>query len=47
MVFHSDPNYDFPFIVKKLANGFEGQFEYIGENTENYKSFSVSIKKKL
>ena len=26
---------------------FEGQFEYIGENKEKYKTFSVPIKKEI
>ena len=27
VVFHNGPNYDYYFIIKELANEFEGQFE--------------------
>ena len=33
------------FSITDLANKFEVQFEYLGENTEKYKPFSVPIKK--
>ena len=45
MVFHNDSTYDYNFIIKDLAEEFEGQFECLGENTEKYISFSVPIKK--
>ena len=45
VVFHNGSNYDNHFIIKELANEFEGQFVCLGKNTENYKNFSVSIKK--
>ena len=32
------------FIIKELAKEFEGQFKYLGENTEKYITFSVPIK---
>ena len=35
------------FIIKELANEFEGQFECLGENKEKYKTFSVPIKKEI
>ena len=38
---------DHHFIIKQLAKEFEGQFEYFGEITEKYITFSVSIKKKI
>ena len=44
-VFHNGSNYDQNFIIKKLEEEFEGQFECLGENTEKYKKFSVPIKK--
>ena len=47
VVFHNDSNYDYHFIIKELADEFEGQFECRGENKEKYKIFSVPIKKKL
>ena len=49
VVFYSSysSNYDYHFIIKKLANKFEGKFECLGENTETYKTFSVSIEKEV
>ena len=44
-VFHNVSNYDYHFIIKELANEFEGRFECLGENTEKYKTFSVPIEK--
>ena len=35
------------FIIKELANEFEGQFECLGENTEKCKTFSVPIEKEV
>ena len=35
------------FIIKELAEDFEGRFECLGENTEKYINFSVRIKKEL
>ena len=32
VVFHNGANYNYYFIIKELANEFEGQFEYLGEN---------------
>ena len=47
VIFHNGSNYDYHFIIKELANEFTGQFECLGENKEKYKTFSVSIKRKL
>ena len=47
LVFHNGSNYEYHFIIKELANEFEGQFECLGENTEKYKTFSVSIEKEV
>ena len=47
MVFHNGPTYDYHFIIKELAKESEGQFECLGENTEKYITFSVTIKKEL
>ena len=33
-IFHNGSNYDFPFIIKELANEFEWKFECLKENTE-------------
>ena len=44
---HNGPIYNYNFIIKELAEEFEGQFECLGENTEKYITFSVPIKKKI
>ena len=31
VVLHNGSNYDYHFIIKELANEFEGQFECLGE----------------
>ena len=45
VVFHNSLNFDYHFIIKKIANKFEGQFECLGENTKNKFFFSFSIEK--
>ena len=45
VVFHNGSNYDYHFIIKELANVFEGQFECLGENTESYKTFCSNRKR--
>ena len=47
VVFHNGSTYDYHFIMKELAEEFEGQFECLGENTEKYITFSVPIKKEV
>ena len=32
-MFHTGSTYDYHFIIKKVANEFEGQLECLGENT--------------
>ena len=46
-VFHNGSTYDYHFIIKELVKEFEGNFECLGENTEEYITFSVPIKKKI
>ena len=46
-VFNNGSNYDYHFLIKKLANEFEGKFECLGGNTEKYKTFSISIEKEV
>ena len=46
VVSHRSSNYDYRFIIKKLANESEGQFECLGENKEKYKTFFRSNKKR-
>ena len=38
VAFHNGSNYDFRFIIKKLTNEFDGQFECFGENCEKHKN---------
>ena len=47
VVFHNGSTYDYHFMMKELAKEFKGNFECLGENTEKYITFSVSIKKKI
>ena len=47
VIFHNGSTYDYHFIIKELASEFEGNFECLGENTENYITFSVPIKKRI
>ena len=39
--------HDYHFIIKELAEEFEGQFECLEENTEKYITFAVPTKKEL
>ena len=43
--FHNGCTYDYHFIIKQLAREFKGNFEYLGENTETFITFSAPIKK--
>ena len=45
VVFHNGSSYDYDFIIKGLAEEFEGDFECLDENKEKYITFSVPIKK--
>ena len=36
VAYHNGSRYDYHFIIKELAEEFEGQFECLGENTEIY-----------
>ena len=47
VIFHNGSKYDYHFIIKELASEFDGNFECLGENTEKYITFSVSIKKRI
>ena len=47
IVFHNLSSYDGHFIIKELANEFDGGLECLGENTEKYIRFSVKINKKI
>ena len=43
---HNGSKYDYHFTIKELAEAFKEEFEFLGENTEKYISFSVPIKKR-
>ena len=45
-MFHNCSSYDFHLIIKQLAHYFKGLFCFVGENTEKYITFSISIFKK-
>ena len=47
VVFHNDSTYDYHFIIKELADEFEGEFECLDENAEKYITFPVPIKKEI
>ena len=47
VVFHNGSTYDYHFMMKNLAEKFEGEFECLGENTEKHITFSVPIKKEI
>ena len=47
IVFRNGSNYDYHFIIKELAEEFEKQFTFLGENTEKYITFLVSIEKEV
>ena len=46
IVFHNGSSYDYHFIIEQLAKEFKGNFDYLGENTEKYSTFSAPIYKK-
>ena len=46
-VFQSGSNYDYHFVMKELANEFQGQFESLAENTEKCKTFFVPMEKEV
>ena len=45
MKVHNGSKYNYHFLLKELAEDFEGEFECLVENAGKYVSFSVSIKK--
>ena len=44
-VFHNSSNYDYYFIIKELANKYEGNLGVLGKKKEKYKIFAVPIKR--
>ena len=47
VAFHNSSTYDYHFIIKELAEEFEGQFECLGGNREKHITLSVPIKKQI
>ena len=45
VVSHNGSKYDYHFIIKELAEEFDGQLECLAENIEKFVTFSVPIKK--
>ena len=41
VVIHNGSTYDYHFIIKNLAEEFEGEFECLGENTKKCITFSI------
>ena len=39
--------YEYHFLIKELAEEFDGNFECLGENMGKYITFSVPIKKRI
>ena len=43
VIFHNGSTYDYHFIIKQSAEEFEGEFKWLGENTEKtYYFFSAT-----
>ena len=47
VVFHNRSNYDYHFLIRELANEFEGKLECLGEITGKYHTFSVPVEKQV
>ena len=47
IIIHNCSTYDDDFIIKQLPEKFEGKFKCLGENTEEYITYSVPIKKEV
>ena len=47
IAFHNGSNYDYHFNIKELAEEFKEKFTCLGENTEKYITFTVSIEKEV
>ena len=45
VIVHNASTYDYRLIIKEIAKEFEGSFEFLGENAEEYITFSVPIEK--
>ena len=47
IAFHNGSNYNYHFILKKLAVEFKKQFSCLGESTGKYIAFKVTIEKEV
>ena len=47
IAFYNGSNYDYHFIIKDFAEEFEEKFACLGENTEEYVTFSFPIDKEV
>ena len=47
VAFHNGFTYDYLFVIRELAEEFDGEFECLGENREKYITFSMPIKKEI
>ena len=47
MFFYNGSKYDYHFITKGLAEEFKKQFTCLGENTEKYITFTISMEKEV
>ena len=47
IIIHNRSTYDDDFIIKQLPEKFEGKFKCLGENTEEYITYSVPIKNEV
>ena len=45
IVFHNGSTYNYHFVIKKLAEEFKGEFEFLRKNKEKYITFLVPLKK--
>ena len=46
ILFHNGSNYDYPFIIKELAEKIKKQFTCLGENTEKIRNLLSSNRKR-
>ena len=47
VIFHNGSIYGYHLIIKEVVKKLKGKFECLGENTEKYITFSISINKEI
>ena len=47
VVFRTESNCDYHFIIKELVSDYQGQFECLKANTKKYKTFSIAMEKEV